>query len=73
MGTDYIGFGFDLCNNCMDVLRKADMPKSDYDAIYNHGEAVLITEELLNRGYSEEDLQKIIGGNFLRVYKTVLK
>ena len=47
----------------MDVLRKADTPKSDYDALYDHSEAVLITEELIARGYGEEDLRKIIGGN----------
>ena len=73
VGTDHVGFGFDLCNNCMDVLRKADTPKSDYDALYDHSEAVLITEELIARGYGEEDLRKIIGGNFLRIYETVLK
>lgn len=73
VGAEHVGFGFDLCNNCMDVLRKADTPKSDYDALYNHSEATLITEELIKRGYAEEDLQKIMGGNFLRVYGTVLK
>ena len=73
VGTDHVGFGFDLCNNCMDVLRKADTPKSDYDTLYDHGEAVLITDELLTRGYGEEDIKKIIGGNFLRVYESILK
>ena len=27
----------------------------------------VITEELLNRGYSESDIHKILGGNFMRV------
>ncbi|NCB97075.1 MAG: membrane dipeptidase, partial [Bacteroidia bacterium] len=27
----------------------------------------VITEELLNRGYSENDIHKILGGNFMRV------
>lgn len=31
-----------------------------------------VTEGLLTRGYSDEDVRKILGGNFLRVLKTVL-
>lgn len=30
-----------------------------------------LTGELVRRGYSEEDIRKILGGNFLRVMKTV--
>ncbi len=30
------------------------------------------TAELLARGYSEEDLKKVLGGNWLRVYKEIL-
>jgi membrane dipeptidase len=29
----------------------------------------LITEELLKRGYSKKDIYKILGGNFIRVFK----
>jgi len=29
----------------------------------------LITRELLKRGYSKTDIEKILGGNFLRVLK----
>ena len=32
-----------------------------------------VTDELLKRGYSEEDLKKIYGGNMMRVYKQVWK
>ena len=30
-----------------------------------------LIEELLDRGYSKEDLQKILNGNILRVWKEV--
>jgi membrane dipeptidase len=34
----------------------------------NEGEAVNVTVELLRRGYSEKDIGKLWGGNFLRVW-----
>lgn len=32
-----------------------------------------ITQGLAKRGYSEQDIKKILGGNFLRVFKQVWK
>jgi membrane dipeptidase len=37
----------------------------------NEGEALNVTAELLRRGYSEQDIQKLWGGNFLRVWEKV--
>jgi membrane dipeptidase len=31
-----------------------------------------LTKVLVRRGYSEESIQKVLGENFLRVYKAVL-
>jgi membrane dipeptidase len=39
----------------------------------NEGEAVNVTAELLRRGYSERDIAKLWGGNFLRVWATAQK
>jgi membrane dipeptidase len=39
---------------------------------YAHvGEGPNVTRELLKRGYSEQDIQKLWGGNFLRVFRDV--
>lgn len=58
IGVDHVGFG------------------SDYDGINStpqHLETVvdypLVTKELLARGYSNKDITKILGGNFIRVLK----
>lgn len=32
-----------------------------------------LTAELMSRGYSDEDLTKIVGGNYLRVFETVFR
>ena len=51
---------------------------SDYDGIIdppkgleNIGKIMAITEELKARGYKEEDIRKILGENFLRVFQRV--
>lgn len=58
IGIDHIGIG------------------SDYDGVPGLPEGmrgaedhVLVTYELLRRGYSEKDILKILGGNFMRVFK----
>jgi membrane dipeptidase len=62
VGVDHVGLG------------------SDYDGISsvpkgmeNVSKYPLITKTLLERGYSEKDIKKILGGNILRVIKQVCK
>ena len=59
VGIDYVGIGsdFDGGGGLKDCIDVADFPK--------------ITQELVQRGYSEENIMKIWGGNFLRVFKAV--
>jgi len=51
---------------------------SDFDGIFstpegleNTGKLANITAELFKRGYKDIDIKKILGGNFLRVFKKV--
>jgi membrane dipeptidase len=51
---------------------------SDYDGVYAMPSDLMdcsmvpnITKELVARGYSEEDIRKILGGNFMRVFRQV--
>jgi len=51
---------------------------SDFDGISitptgleNVGKLPNITRELMKRGYKEEDIRKILGGNFIRVFKEI--
>jgi membrane dipeptidase len=57
-GTDHVGLGSDfdgITSTPRQLDSVADMP--------------LVTRELLNRGYSQKDIEKILGGNFLRIFK----
>jgi membrane dipeptidase len=56
-GIDHVGLGadFDGANDFPEGARDVSMLPN-------------ITYELLKRGYSEQDIDKILGGNFLRVF-----
>jgi len=55
VGPDHVGLGSDFDG--------ADMP----DGLEDCSQLPKITEALLRKGYSEENIQKILGGNILRV------
>jgi membrane dipeptidase len=60
-GIDYVGIGTDY-----DGI--PDVPKGLEDV----SRMPALVAALLKRGYSEADIQKIMGGNFLRVMKEVI-
>ncbi len=62
IGVDHVGIGSDF-----DGI--AVTPQNMNDVTY----LPEITRELLKRGYSEKDVKKILGGNFMRVLKAVEK
>ena len=76
VGVSHLGFGFDLC----DKLSKYEpddgpspLPRKAFDILKNHKDVISLIHELENRGYTHRDLNKIVGGNFERVFKEVLK
>ncbi|MDR6843625.1 dipeptidase [Flavobacterium granuli] len=58
VGVDYVGLGSDFDGIESPPLQLDDVTKYP-----------LITKALLEKGYSKQDLTKILGGNFLRVLK----
>lgn len=76
VGIDHIGIGPDFT--------KSDGPRSPRENGYNDkkkrhlevteiDELPIFTEALLKRGYTEDDITKIYGRNFLRVFKQILE
>ena len=59
-GVDHVGLGSDFDG--------ATMPEGMEDCT----KVPLITDELVKRGYSEGDIRKILGENFMRVMEEVL-
>jgi len=60
-GIDHVGIGTDFDGG------------GGIPGFNDHSECMNVTVELLRRGYSEEDIQKIWGGNLLRVWRDVEK
>jgi membrane dipeptidase len=58
-GIDHVGIGSDFDGGGLALQDATKMPE--------------ITKRLVNRGYSDNEVQKILGGNFLRVIKKVWK
>jgi membrane dipeptidase len=58
-GVDHVGLGSDFDGTSVPIGMEdaSKLPK--------------ITQALLDRGYSERDIQKILGGNILRVMEEV--
>lgn len=61
-GVDHVGLGSDFDGFGLGAAELSDCTKLP-----------LITRMLVDRGYSDEDIAKILGGNFLRVFEEVIK
>jgi membrane dipeptidase len=72
VGAKHVGYGFDLCNGYYESELKFKFEPHNSDGLKSHAETVLLTEELLKRGISSDDVKLIIGGNFLRVFNEIL-
>ena len=63
VGPEHIGLGSDFMG----------LTNSNIEGLEDITELSNVTKGLVSRGYSEGDIENILGGNFLRVFKEVLK
>ena len=70
-GIDHVGIGFDICNTFTNFLQLEESLPA-YDIIESHDQLPDFTSALIDRGYCDDDILKILGGNFLRVYEETL-
>ncbi|RKD21461.1 membrane dipeptidase [Caminicella sporogenes DSM 14501] len=72
-GIEHVGLGFDFC----DFIRakqpeKAEKPKrKTFDIIKGHKNIREFTEALIKHGYNDDEIELILGRNFLRIYKNI--
>lgn len=85
VGVDHVGLGTDkfegrselsfqraMVRKYPEVLREyMDETSRHAEGVTSNADAPKLTQALLDRGFAEEDVRKILGGNFLRVFKEV--
>ena len=80
IGIDGVGIGFDFCEYLFEQLPEqvrtelaAKLTKPHFiPDLTNHSHARNLTLKLIERGFSDEEIGKILRGNWLRVLKEVL-
>ncbi len=70
-GIRHVGIGFDFCSGFKNYLSLAH-PLETHDVLPGHHRLTDFTAGLLQRGYVEEDIKRVLGGNFRRVFEKVL-
>lgn len=70
-GEDFVGLGLDCCDN---INGYAYSPPSieTYDTIKDHSRLPELVAVMMEKGYSDERIGRIVGGNFRRVYEQIL-
>lgn len=74
IGSEHVGYGFDLCDSYQRgkaVLEGRTTTGQD-DCLADHSQIPLLTAALLQRGMKEEDVRRIIGGNFVDYLRKML-
>lgn len=70
-GVEHVGLGFDLCDSFPDYLTVGRTLETS-DVVKTHAGLGEFTAELVVRGYSDEQILGILGGNFMRVFRQIL-
>lgn len=75
MGLEHIALGFDFCDNLFKYSSEEDLRKMPYvpfDVVKGHARVGDLTEALLKKGYSREDIKLIYGENYLRAFRATV-
>ncbi|WP_461866798.1 dipeptidase [Thermococcus sp.] len=77
VGVKHVGLGFDFFDYTLKYLSEEERRYLPLDNIYTKdlirdSDVPKLTEKLIERGYSERDIKRILGENFLEVFKKVV-
>ena len=70
-GIEHVGIGFDLCDSFQNFLQFEPALETQ-DVIKNHAELGEFTAALIERGYPDNQIIAILGGNFMRLFAEIL-
>jgi len=72
VGIAHVGLGLDFCSGFKNYL---SLPHAldTYDVLPGHQDLKKFTAGLVERGYSDENILQVLGGNFMRIYEQVIR
>lgn len=73
-GIDSVGLGFDFFKFIVDQWPPELQPKAGIHFppdLFHHGHARNVTRLLIERGFADDDIAKILYGNWLRIFQTL--
>lgn len=73
-GAEHVGYGFDLCDSydCARAALRGECYTDRDDCLLNHGQVPLVSAALLQRGMDSENVERVMGGNFMSYFKQML-
>ena len=80
IGIDGVGIGFDFCEFLWRLLPAAERKAIEAKLtrphflpdLTHHGQSRNLTRKLIERGFSDEEIEKILRGNWLRILRELL-
>ncbi len=80
IGIDGVGIGFDFCEFLWDMMSEEKVRELDAKLttpnflpdLTNHSHARNLTRRLIERGWEDDAIEKLLRGNWLRVFKQLL-
>ncbi len=80
VGADHLGFGLDLCKKInmhrdhnISLKMNRELAREPFDILNDYGDVKTLVDIMVARGFSDEEIKKICGGNFMRVFMQVLR
>lgn len=77
VGVRHVGLGFDICDDFRKCFSSSQnmgaLSRKRFDVLKGHKSIEQFTKGLIGRGYTDEEIKLILGENFLKIYKEVLK
>lgn len=74
VGVEHVGLGLDITDEFMKYVSPdsiATMPRKPFDVVKKHSSVPQIIQVLEKRGYTEKAIERIMGHNFLDLYREV--
>ena len=72
VGVEHVGLGLDLCDSFGNHLT-LEPSLGTQDVLQGHQSLHEFTSGLIKRGYSDDDILLILGGNFMRVFEETIR